>query len=190
MGKTSYIGIDYGHGLSNIDHETGIRFGVINQYDVQAWFDSSEPDYGDPTCPKCGSTATEIDHPSLKDKQEVIEDWEHAEYEGDDFVCEECEYVFGSESAYPDEVSGYVLDDGEYKASSDEYGDIFILKSPYYSYGQFCSPCAPGAIHLGNPLKEEVWNDNNRGYCFDKSFFDGEVAPYRVFRVADETEVL
>ena len=40
--------IDYGHGLVNIDTETGIRYGVIHQGEVlQAWADSSEPDYDD-----------------------------------------------------------------------------------------------------------------------------------------------
>ena len=41
-------GIDYGRGLTNIDTETGIRYGVISQNEVlQAWADSSEPDYGE-----------------------------------------------------------------------------------------------------------------------------------------------
>jgi len=48
-------GIDYGMGETNIDRTTGIRFGVISQNDVlQAWADSSEPDYGEPTCGCCG----------------------------------------------------------------------------------------------------------------------------------------
>jgi hypothetical protein len=40
------IGIDYGRGATNIDHETGIRYGVIAQYSVmQAWADSAHPVY-------------------------------------------------------------------------------------------------------------------------------------------------
>lgn len=40
--------IDYGHGLVNIDTETGIRYGVIHQGEVlQAWAESSLPDYDD-----------------------------------------------------------------------------------------------------------------------------------------------
>ena len=39
-------GIDYGLGRTNINHETGIRYGVISQYSVmQAWADSAEPVY-------------------------------------------------------------------------------------------------------------------------------------------------
>lgn len=29
--------------------------------------------------------------------------------------------------------------------------DAFIIKSPYYTYAQFCSPCVPGAGNLDNP---------------------------------------
>lgn len=35
--------IDYGLGLKNVDLNTGIRYGVISQYDVgESWYDSSE----------------------------------------------------------------------------------------------------------------------------------------------------
>lgn len=46
---TDYPGIDYGMGGSNIDRETGIRYGVISQHEVlQAWADTSESHYGEP----------------------------------------------------------------------------------------------------------------------------------------------
>lgn len=39
---------DYGHGVTNIDPTTGIRFGVISQHSIlQAWCDESEPYYGE-----------------------------------------------------------------------------------------------------------------------------------------------
>lgn len=168
MEATSYAGIDYGRGLSNIDHETGIRYGIIPEhYITQTWADSSEPDYGDPHCPKCGGDAKEINN-------EDIDEWEHAKYESEDYLCEDCKYVFGSESAFPEEVSGWYVDEGEngIKAFSDDNGDIWIVKSPFYSYAQFCSPCAPGAVHLGNPLKEKLWNENNKGFCMPHDWFE------------------
>ena len=56
MKSTEYAGIDYGLGQSNINHDTGIRFGVIHQNAVgQAWFDESEPFYGMLECPECGN---------------------------------------------------------------------------------------------------------------------------------------
>jgi hypothetical protein len=52
MSKTEYAGIDYGLGRANVDHETGIRYGVISQHTVgQAWYDSAEAEYGEPHCP-------------------------------------------------------------------------------------------------------------------------------------------
>jgi len=42
-------GLDYSLGLSNVDHPTGIHYGVIHANEVcQAWSDSSEPEYPDP----------------------------------------------------------------------------------------------------------------------------------------------
>jgi hypothetical protein len=42
------VGIDYGMGCTNVDHATGIRYGVISQNEIlQAWADSSQPVYGD-----------------------------------------------------------------------------------------------------------------------------------------------
>lgn len=52
-----YKGIDYGRGKTNVDKETGIRYGVINQNEVlQAWADSSEPYY---LCKGCVESSDE-----------------------------------------------------------------------------------------------------------------------------------
>ena len=143
-------GIDYGHGLTNTDHETGIRYGVISIHSVlQAWADSSEPDYGD---------------------DEEVEDIEFAE------------------------AIGFALDDGEYKAYQHADRDIFITKSPYYTYTRFCSPCAPGAGDLDSPDPNGV-----RAYCFAPDWFDAfdednetgkyngikTSCPYPVYKVTD-----
>jgi hypothetical protein len=173
-GKTNYPGIDYGLGRANVS-ESGIRFGVIPQNDVGAsWYDSSEADYGDPTCPKCGN-------PAKKARGEYAR-FEHAKHEGADYVCRPCKYVFGSESAFSDEpVGGHNLDDGEYKAHAGEDGDIFILLSPYFTYAQFCSPCAPGACYLRNELESP--DPSNRAYCFGHDWFEEKRAPYTVYSV-------
>lgn len=142
---TTHQGIDWsmGHPV-NRNLTTEIRYGVIPQNAVlQAWADSSEPDYSGCTCD-----------------------------ENDE--CDYCEC----------EPRAHVLDDGEYKATSDEYGDIFVIESPYFTYAQFCSPCAPGACHLLNPLEEKI--DDNRAYCFGPDWFDtddGEEIPYPIYRV-------
>ena len=134
MKKTNGPGIDYGRGMSNVDLETGIRYGVIHQNEVlQAWADSAEADY----------------------------------------------YVYG------DEALGFSLDDEEYEASqSGDDCDIFILKSPYYTRCQFCSPCAPGAGYLMNECE-----DGPKAYCFGHDWFDEGKAPYKVFRADNNEEV-
>ncbi len=202
-------GIDYGGGTTNIDRETGIRFGVIPQNDVlQAWAESSEPDYGPPGCSECGSEAVGIgevpfDLDDLKTLRQSdgycrkhailqIPDEHQADCgdndewhdEGRDYACLNCARSFYSEDAWGDDpVGGYVLDDGEYKAHCGEDGDIFILKSPYYTHAQFCSPCAPGACYLQNPVDDS----GPKAYCFGPDFFDDEYpCPYPVYRVDEE----
>ncbi|MCK9600952.1 MAG: hypothetical protein M0R06_18060 [Sphaerochaeta sp.] len=167
---------DYGLGQTNINHETGIRYGVINQNDIlQAWADSSEPDYRPPSCPWCG--------------EEVEDTGYHKQ------SCPHCGKDFRDYELSGDEPYGFYLDDGEYRAFSDDYGDIFVIDSPYYTRARFCSPCAPGACHLHNP--DDM---GEKAYCFGPDWFDsfgddeptGEFngqatsCPYPVYRVADD----
>lgn len=168
-------GIDYGMGTTNIDHASGIRYGVIHQNDIlQTWCDESESDYGAPTCPKCGND---------------VEDWgeaKHGEYKHgtghgcDDYACESCKLSWESGDCYGDEPIAHVLDDGEYLATQGgDDCDIFVTKAPYFTRAQFCSPCAPGACHLGEPT-----DDGERCYCFGHDWFEDGKAPYPVYSVA------
>jgi len=74
--------------------------------------------------------------------------------------------------------------------------DIMIIKSPYYTYAQYCSPCAPGAGYLMNyykPEKNTVAFDHYQEYakingfpkvyCFGHDWFEDGTAPYPVFSV-------
>lgn len=77
--------------------------------------------------------------------------------------------------------------DGYEATQSADDSDIFILKSPYFTVAQFCSPCAPGACHLRNPIEVpdvDAPADPNRCYCFGHDWFDEEEAPYPVYEVA------
>jgi len=163
----SYYGIDYGVGQTNINHKTGIRNGVIPQNDIfQNWADSTEPEYGDPICPKCGNPAKGIDDEEVPDLSDCPDGWLR---EGDEFVCLDCMYAFDSDQAYGDEPIAWGLDNGEYQAhQGGDDSDIFITESPYFTHAQFCSPCAPGACYLRNPV-----DDNGpRAYCFAPDWFD------------------
>jgi hypothetical protein len=78
------------------------------------------------------------------------------------------------------EPIGWKYDGDEYKAFGGEGGDIFVEKSSFFTYAQFCSPCAPGACHLNNPLDHT--SENNKCYCFGHEMFEGD-APYPVYSV-------
>jgi hypothetical protein len=172
-GPTDYPGIDYGMGNTNIDPVTKIRYGVINMNALNEWaWDSFEADYGEPTCPKCGNECEEYS------------DQAHTHYdgEGSDYACEECKYAFMSDESFGDEPHGWTLDDGEYKATVGSDNDCFVLKSPYFTRVQFCSPCAPGAGHLENPCRY-----GPRTYCLGLEFFEDNgdrACPYTIWEVA------
>jgi hypothetical protein len=162
--ETNYRGIDYGLGKVNLDRETGIRFGVINQNHVgQAWYDSAEADYGTPQepieCPNCG-------HPH------TFQEW------GDSADCEKCEESIDCELPDMAEPLGFEYSGEGIQARCGDDGDIFITKSPYFTRAQFCSPCAPGACYLLNPC-----DDGEKAYCFGHDWFEGGVAPYPVYSV-------
>lgn len=153
------MGIDYGHGKTNIDKKTNIRYEVINQNEVlQAFGDSSEPWYGTYEC-SCGT--------------------EYA-LEENGFECPKCE-----EQAPEDlEPVSWYIKDNEYIAEVDNYGDIFIIKSPYYTKCNFCSPCAPGAGDIINQ------GNDARAYCFGHDWFEDEITPYKVYSVKTGNLVL
>lgn len=169
-----YKGIDYGFGLHNCDHKTGIRYGVIHSNDVgEAWYDQSEilyPEYTPEqmTCPTCEGSG------------EVF-----GEDEADSDV-DECPDCCGTgEIDDPDdrgsdmiESCGSSYDRRGYEATCGERGDIFVMKSPYFTRAQFCSPCAPGACYLTN-----LCDDGERAYCFGHEWYEGGKAPYPVFSV-------
>jgi hypothetical protein len=194
---TDYAGIDYGMGRTNIDPETGIRYGVIRLNSLSEYaIEDFEPDYGEPHCPKCGNEAetipshTESD-PSGKGKwvsvmQDIPE--EMAEWENGgigEYACRSCEYLFDSDEAFGDSPICHTLDKDGYQATLDEYNDVFLVKSPYYTHAQFCSPCAPGAGHLDNPC--ELGPET---YCFGHDWFADGKAPYPVYRVSDGATVV
>lgn len=168
----TYIGIDYGMGTSNRDPENGIRYGVISQHSVlQAWADSSEPDYGEPTCPKCGGIVGEYDG----DKHNTYDEYRLG---CADYACEPCKIILDSQDVFGEEPIGWNVDDGEYKLVDCLDSDIMVLKSPYFTYAQYCSPCVPGAGNLDSPMKSGV-----KCYCLGHDWFEDEIAPYPVFSV-------
>jgi hypothetical protein len=177
-------GIDYGRGMANIDHATGIRYGCISQNTVsQAWCDSAEPQYGPPTCPECGNECGDVIPENM--------DWPHyRERVCDDYACITCKHLLDSGDVYGDEPLGYIVDDGEYKMEDCLDCAILITKSPYYTYAPFCSLCVPGAGDLDNAREGGV-----KTYCLGHDWFEysdnyeGGRAPYPVYRIDDDEKV-
>lgn len=171
---THYAGIDYRGFGPRVNQRGEFHYGVIsiNALGDYAW-ESFEADYGEPTCGVCGSTAVEIDNAEVPDLDEEPEGWDD---DGRDYACLTCQRSFDSDDAFGDEPLGHYLDNGEYKAWVDSHYDVMITQSPYFTYAQYCSPCAPGAGHLENPTPLGI-----KTYCFGHDWFNDDKAPYPVF---------
>ena len=155
-------GIDYGHGRTNLDIRTGIRYGCIGTSTIaQAWSDCAEPEYGDPTCPRCGGSVDKLHGPT------------------NEYECTHCAITLDDSDAYPDQAIGWYVNDREYEAHDCLDADVMVTRSPYYTHAAFCSPWVPGAGDLNAPMADGV-----RTYCFGHDWFDTGAAPYPVYAVA------
>lgn len=175
------MGIDYGMGRTNIDVETGIRYGVISQNSVlQAWADSSEPDYGPATCPKCGGEVIES-HLVNNEGDRWPKLYSHSV---EDYACESCEVYLDASDAFGEEPLAWTFDSDGYRLVDCLDNDIMILKSPFYTFAQLCSPCVPGAGNIDSPDPEGA-----KSYCLGHDWFEDGKAPYPVYSVETGEEV-
>ena len=167
-------GIDYGLGQSNIDKTTGIRFGVINAHTVN-------PDALDDIYQNGRDLTWET---AIEDARKEYEA-EHADDEGAE-PFDEQEWQEWNDDGWDscDSVYLYETDDG-YILETTSLG-LYVVKSEFYTFASFCSPCCPGAGDLNAPNSSGV-----KTYCLGLDWFDAEHAcPYPVYRVSDNTEVL
>mgnify|MGYP006921356216 CR=1 FL=1 len=170
-------GIDYGMGMTNIDHKTGIRYGVIqlnhlagesfeeiisngDNLDYMEWkqekIDAIKQAIAG--CFEGEISIEEIDGEAILDSLEI----EYPESPGD---CPRYRY----------EQEGYILE-------TDFSGDVFVIKSPYVASRGFCSPCAPGACHL--KTKGEILC-----YCLGEDWFDEfNPCPYEILPAPQSQE--
>lgn len=168
---TDYAGIDYRAGarmedgrLVNQDDETLVHYGVLGVNDCALDWDCDTESVYEESCPACG--------------EELPEDWDEV-----DGSCDKCGTEIEDGDQYGEEPS-YVKLTGDYEGFVDSHNDVMITKSPYYTLAQFCSPCVPGAGHLGNPCRGGV-----KTYCFGHEMFRDELtgddgrAPYPVWDV-------
>ena len=178
-------GIDYGLGQTNVDHATGIRYGVISQHALADWFyDEWQADYGEPTCPECGDSVADT---SGYGDDDYLQYRKHG---CADYVCHSCKHTLDGQDVTPDEPIGHSLETDGYKAVDCLHTDVMILASPYYTFGPFCSPCVPGAVSLpDDPATQYDADSGVKAYCFGHDWFEDGKAPYKVYRVVDDSEV-
>jgi hypothetical protein len=193
----SYAGIDYSLGQSNVDKTNGIHYGVVSQHSLGDWINETIMDganYGPPTCPKCGNTIKASDDESLftgklEDKYgepiELDDDGTPSWFDGKDYTCIPCQECYWSDSVFSEEMLGWASDDGDYSLTDCLDSDVFILRSPFYTFAQYCSPCVPGAGNLDNPCP-----DGPKTYCMGHDWFEDGVAPYPVYEVATGLPVI
>ena len=80
---------------------------------------------------------------------------------------------------------GWTYEREGYQLTDCLNSDIFVIRAPYYTRAQFCSPCVPGAGNIDNYCE-----DGPKTYCLGHDWFDDGKAPYKVWRVSDDTEVM
>lgn len=165
----SNAGIDYGLSQSNRDLFTGIRYGVISQHSLSGEaLSDMEPDYGDPSCPECGGEVTDSDGEKGEDK---------------DYWCENCHKVYWSDQVFGDEPINHVYEDGRYSLEDCLDSDVMVLRSPYYTYARFCSPCCPGAGDLDSPT---IKSSGVKTYALGPEWFEDEKLPYPLYLVDND----
>jgi len=159
-----YQGIDYGSGLSNIDNLTGIRYGAIHANSLaecgnDIWVEGA---VYLPFCPKCGFELEANEVPDL---------------------CPYCQYEIEDESECYGEEPSYIdyMDAGNgIRVEGGLDGDYIVVKSNYYTFAPYCSPCVPGAGDLDSA-------DGTFGikcYCLPGDYFDSyDPCPYPVWEV-------
>lgn len=185
--QTNYPGIDYGLGRSNVS-EIGIRFGVIPQ-------NALDPDAAQDVWFHGRNLTFENYLAEAKDKirnalSDFFSDYKHGDKPSKlESALADCFEVIEQDlsDGYDSGDDQYLYESEGYKVSTSET-DLFIEQSPYFTYAQFCSPCAPGACYLLNPLETPV--ESNRAYCFGHDWFEDATAPYPVYSVKTGKQVV
>ena len=156
-------GIDYGNGQTNIDKETGIRFGVLPVNSLN-W------DALDEILQRGKDVGFE------QFKQETVKTVRDAVLEALDFLPKHCAESLADRCAQAAETSselgeGYESDECHYSFETEDTklllrGQyVWVLKSPHIVRCALCSPCCPGAGNL-----DEICDDGAETYGLDSSW--------------------
>ncbi len=151
-------GTDYGNGTTNIDKETGIRFGVIpihllSDHALDRILLMGKDVAYEAACKAIRKRSRGANRERLL--EDLAENWD----------SEFSRYVFEGDC-------GLVV------THTPGSPDAWVIKSPFFTHCEFCSPCAPGAGYLASPDE-----DGPKTYCLDGEWFNDSVAPYPVHSV-------
>jgi hypothetical protein len=176
MSETNYAGIDYGRGISNVS-ESGIRYGVISQHSV---------DLNASDC--IWSNGRDLSYEAFLDEVKAKLRSALDDYFSGDALTSAVDDAFEAVSDnlgddYHADSSRMLYEQDGYKITTSET-ELWVLNSPFYTFAQFCSPCAPGAGNLDSPC-----SDGPKTFCLGPDWFDDNKAPYPVYSVKDNTLV-
>lgn len=131
------MSIDYGMGKTNLDHETGIRYGVVSMNSLNSWVYEEFMAHGE------SLTMREIEEDFRAENPDA----------GDDAVADYLSEVQIEEENFRLERDGMILELSHLGGAPI----IFVVKSPrVVSVGSLCSPCCPGAADLDSDEKTDV----------------------------------
>lgn len=180
--KTDYAGINYALGTdTNRNPETGIRYGIISLESLHDYAFEDLATHGEDTdfnayVQEIRTTARDAIESALSDYpgrlRTIVAD------AAADAAEENCGEYYEQTSDYPRyryEYDGYIL-----HTTGD--GQVFVIRSPFTTHAQFCSPCVSGAGNLDSPC-----DSGPECYCFGPEWFDDEhPMPYVATRIEDE----
>lgn len=183
-----YAGIDYsGPGSTvNRDAETGIRYGMISCHSVNP--DALEDVYQGDDLGFEAAKKQVIDELANAIKS-ALEDYGTIDDDGAEGCATEIVESDDFQWADTDESGpyGYVDSDGT-SVQTTSNNELWVFKSPYYTWAQFCSPCVPGAGNLNGPMMYA--GDGVKTYCLGLDWFNKDSpCPYPIYKVEDDTIV-
>lgn len=196
MKSTNYPGLDYSLGLSNTDRDTGIRYGVISQNSVS-------PDAIDDMFTQGEDVA--YDESLAEYLKTSRAEWVSDGNDEDDFDEDEAAQGFADNYSSDGGLNDIKFERDGYLLTGCLQSDVFVLRSPFFTFAQFCSPCVPGAGNLDSPFQSANVQDGLDGtdyaseaseagfprvYCLGHDWFENSVAPYAVYSVETGNLVL
>ncbi|MCK9432962.1 MAG: hypothetical protein M0R00_08390 [Candidatus Omnitrophica bacterium] len=185
--------------MPNFDEKTGIRYGVISPHSISSF--ALDDIYNEGTDPQYESAKEDFENGLKSAIKEFCDN--NSNMRLDDRHIDIDAIMDQWNDHYESDGSGIMdYSDNEYSlhVSGDNFG-IFVMKSPYYTFCRGCSPCAPGAGDLNNPIDPVNLNLSTlehisaKTLCLGPEWFDREKdqysrnMPYRCFKVSDDTEV-